>query len=97
MTKWTKQFTRDIELGSLMGCLMDRGVITQEDKADIEMEYNKEEQACHLIMKIVDKTDDRLREFCSSLRKVNRSLADLIENRNDDGAAIGKTLCNFWS
>ena len=92
MTKWTKQFTRDIELGSLMGCLMDRGVITQEDKADIEMEYNKEEQVCHLIMNIVDKTDDHIREFCSCIRKTNRNLADLIENRNDDGVAIGKKL-----
>ena len=72
-----------------MGSLKDKGVITQEDKTVIEMEYNKEEQACKLIMKIVDGEDEHLREFCRCLRNVNRSLADLIENRNDDGAEIG--------
>ena len=90
LTKWTKQFTRDIELDMLLGSLKDKGIITQADKSAIEMEYNKEEQACTLIMKMVDEKDENLREFCSCLRKVNRNLADLIENRNTDGAEIGR-------
>ena len=48
-----------------------------------------EEQCGKLIMKMMDETKENLWMFCKCLRSFDENLANLIENKNDDGKQIG--------
>ena len=64
-------------------------VLSETEKLEIQKEYNMEEQCGKLIMKMMDETKENLWMFCKCLRSFDENLANLIENKNDDGKQIG--------
>ena len=89
LTKWTKQFSRTIDLDRFLIHLKKNRVLSETEKLEIQKEYNMEEQCGKLIMKMMDETQENLWMFCKCLRSFDENLANLIDNKNDDGKQIG--------